>query len=452
VSQSFLRDTSLTTVHCALLVQDRNWESSVFYQYATCKIQFQVQSPKPPESIKIQNGAHNDPISITMMHDDNSSASSGMMFSPVHGRHRSLHDDVGMGSPDDDDGSPLPALQDNSWIGARVSPIPDDMDEDDEEDANHVALYRQALHHSQSNADSTHRFLVANERTNLLGKNHQNIHPLWEQPQTRRRSFLASSNSPNSSNGLLLVSILVGSSGILLGCMAVHDFYLWYLASRRGIEPLYSVAWHTPYLGPSARTLGRFGVLQTSNVQYWRFLTSLFVSTSTTEWILLAWAWTTLRKLGPRQGPSVSWVLVVSIFSTATGQLWMMAFAQSGEISGCASWGMCGILCALGVPHRALRFHLFLSTIALVLINQLQPTSSVWGAIGASFWAWSLAGAVDDTKGGSLPNERHVKKDPSSSRRSSSSSSWWHGIAGGVICVVLWVLPIVHMSVWGNDS
>lgn len=382
-----------------------------------------------------------------MMHDDNSSASSGMMFSPVHGRHRSLHDDVGMASPDDD--SPLPALQDNSWIGARVSPIPDDMDEDGEEDANHVALYRDALHHSQNSASSTHRFLVANERTNLLGKNHQNIHPLWEQPQTRRRSSLSSSISSNSSNGLWLVSILVGSSAILLCCMALHDFYVWYLAFRRGIEPLYSVAWHTPYLGPSARTLSRFGVLQTSNVQYWRFLTSFFVSTSTTEWIILAWAWTTLRKLGPRQGPSVSWVLIILILSTATGQLWMMAFAQSGEISGSASWAMCGILCALGVPHRALRFHLFLSTILLVLINQLQPTSSVWGAIGASFWAWSLAGAMSDTKGGSLPNAWHVKKDPSSPR---ASSSCWYGIAGGVMCLILWVLPIVHMRVSGNDS
>jgi hypothetical protein len=378
------------------------------------------------------------------MHDDNSSASSDMIFSPVHGRHRSLHDDVGMASPDDDSPLPLPALH-NSWIGARVSPIPDAMDDDDEEDANHVALYKHALHHSQNNANNTHRFLVANERTNLLGKNHQNIHPLWEQPHsTRRRSSLSSSNSSNASNGLLLVSILVGGSAILLGCMALHDFYLWYLAFRRGIEPLYSVAWHTPYLGPSARTLSRFGVLQTSNLQYWRFLTSFFVSTSTTEWILLAWAWTTLRKLGPRQGPSVSWVMIILILSTATGQLWMMAFAQSGEISGCASWAMCGILCALGVPHRALRFQLFLSTIALVLINQLQPTSCVWGAIGASFWAWSLAGAMNDTEGGSLPNEWHVKKDPSSFKR---PSSWWHGIAGGIMCVVLWVLPIVHMSV-----
>lgn len=419
-----------------------------------------------------------------MMHDDNSSASSDMMFSPVHGRHRSLHDDVGMGSPDEDD-SPLPALQDNSWIGARVSPIPDDMDEDDEEDANHVALYRQALHHSQTNANSTHRFIVANERTNLLGKNHQNIHPLWEQqqpqqnrqPQTRRRSSLSNNYiSSNSSNGLLLVSILVGTSAILLSCMALHDFYLWYLAIRRGIQPIYSVAWRAPYLGPSARTLTRFGVvLQTSSsnggVQYWRFVTSLFLSTSIIEWILMAWAWwTTLKKLklklGPPrqgQGPSVSWVLIILIFSTATGQLWMMAFAQQGEISGCASWAMCGILCALGVPHRALRFRLFLSTIALVLINQLQPTSSVWGAIGASFWAWSLAGAMKNKDinhgagagaGGAaaLPNEWHVKKEPSSSRTPPSSS--WYGIVGGITCVLLWVLPIgvMHMSVWRNES
>ncbi len=46
---------------------------------------------------------------------------------------------------------------------------------------------------------------------------------------------------------------------------------------------------------------------------------------------------------------------------------------------------------------------------------------------------------MNDRKGGSLPNDWPVKKDLSSSR-TSSSSSLWPGIAGGVMCVVLWVL------------
>ena len=66
-----------------------------------------------------------------------------------------------------------------------------------------------------------------------------------------------------------------------------------------------------------------------------------------------------------------------------------------GGVSGCASWGTCGVLCAIGVsqPHR--RFILFLTAIALVLLDLAQPYSSAFGALGGLLGAILLGSACD---------------------------------------------------------
>ena len=102
-----------------------------------------------------------------------SSSSSDGLFSPTYGRRSSLANDLLTPTPeqlpqqrqrnnqqttgdddddDDDDGTtPLPRLKDTSWIGARVSPIPqtndydDDDEEDDDEDIAIMAPYHKAL-------------------------------------------------------------------------------------------------------------------------------------------------------------------------------------------------------------------------------------------------------------------------------------------------------------------
>jgi hypothetical protein len=358
-----------------------------------------------------------------MMHsihtdDDSSDTSSNGLFSPVRGRRTSLHHSS---TPEQDS---LPRLQDTSWIGARVSPIPS-LDEDEEANDLVTAPYRKAL---KTN-------LVVGERSSLLGQQGSStLHPLWGGGPSHPRQHQQQTKSRKSKKSSPFASLVVGISGIYLGCIALHDAYLWYLSYRRGVEPKYPLAWYLPWLSPSARILMRFGAFSPARFaegQYWRPITSLAMSTSVAEWLLMIWAWWwELRRIHNHSGSQHVWLYLIS---AATGQLWMAAFHSNG-ISGCASWGTCGVLCAMGVSRPDRRFVLFLTAIALVIINLLQPTSSSFGAIGASFFGWSLYGV-------GLPPAVTLLEDNGGGKCKRQPWGCLNWLAA-VVVVKLWLIPI----------
>jgi hypothetical protein len=173
-----------------------------------------------------------------------------------------------------------------------------------------------------------------------------------------------------------------------------------YLAMRRGITTSYSLAWSIPWLGPTQRSMWRFGAFCPQLIfpflhggerdqqgyalgGYWRIVTSaLWVTSSVAEWglLLLAWWWaippakgvqqqqqqhqysgTAPYFLGGRPNHSSSfyssdsftksnvslpmsttrewpfWWPVVYTLSTLTGQLWMVAFDYYGGKDGGSS-------------------------------------------------------------------------------------------------------------------
>jgi hypothetical protein len=348
----------------------------------------------------------------SMQHPDESGSSkaSSDLFSPIRARQFSLHSNT----PELED--TLPRLQDTSWLGARVSPIPS-LDEDEENDLV-TAPYRNALQNSG-----------LTERSSLLGGRRQmksTIHPLWDPPpptpQLGRRQ-----RQPSRFAYTVIVA-----TGIHLACVGLHDGYMWYLSYRRGIEPKYSLSWNLPWLGPSSRTLSRFGAfvpLRVLQGDYWRSVTALTATTSVVEWALIAWTWG--REL--RTTDTSGWPLLF-LLSCITGQLWMTAFHENG-ISGCASWGTGGVACAMGVSWPNRRFDLFLCAIALVLVNLFQPYSSVYGAIGGSFFGWCCYGVS------------FVAQDKGGKKKTRGCVNWMAAIA----VIKLWTIPIVYL-VWKTFS
>jgi hypothetical protein len=393
--------------------------------------------------------------------DDNNSSSDGSsnsdMFSPIQGRRLSLRDSSfsTVVEPHADDS--LPALQDKSWIGARVSPIQsfdnddDDGDADDLEDFRATAPYRKALNES---LDAS--FLVATERSRLLGGGNKrrargfvfgsaggglsdqqvhiplsSIHPLWEDkkalsaPKRDKREIQPFATVDDRWWSFVCATrywgtVVIATSTGILACMGLHDGYLWYLSKRRGIELPYSLAWTLPWLTPTARTLIQFGAFSPERLvernEYWRIVSSPYVSTSVGEWVLLLWAWAVLRHSSgtllvvgsglpntalsspppARRGGSVGlfmiWAIVYNL-SAWTGQLWVTAFPnKNGGVSGCASWGTCGILCAAGISQPNRRFLLFMTAIALVSLDTVQSLGSTFGALGGSFFGWAFFG------------------------------------------------------------
>lgn len=368
------------------------------------------------------------------MHDDNSSASSDM-FSPPTGRRASLHQNTPEQPPTGNNNAidtTLPALQDNSWIGARVSPIPS-FDNDDDGDATDIAAtapYRRALHDS---LEAGGRLYYASERTALLGgdnnkqqqhNNRSSIHPLWDLPDNDDNIPLKGGNSRRLWHNYGVVAI----SGFWLSMMGLHDLYLGYIAMRRGVDPLYPVGWLSlsfPFLGPSARTLSRFGAFIPAKLilsrEVWRFVSALFLSTSVVEFMVVLWAWSFLRRAGI--APSI---LGIYLLAALTGEIWMVAFNPHG-ISGAVPFGTCGVLCAVGMHKPPIRFQLFLTSIVFIVLGLLSPTSSSIGAIGGSFMGWALSGF---------------------SMTFRSRQIVWQSLST-IAAIVLWVIPIVYYSVWG---
>ena len=358
--------------------------------------------------------------------ENNESSDNSSFFSPSRGRRVSLHP----ATPDANDDS-LPRLHDSSWIGAKVSPIQSyEDDEDDEENELTISRYYKALN------DSLFAGGAASESTSLLGgtnrQNRWNIHPLWDNQdpfaleQTRLKS-------PTYKMGIFVMT----TSGILLAVIGLHDAYLWYLSFRRGTELKYSVAWALPWFLPSNRTLLRFGGFSPLHLvqqgQYWRIITSWFLSTSLVEWILTGWSWWYVQYLPLRMVSTLYFMCCI------TGQLWMAAFDLQG-VSGTTSWGTAGILCTIGVLRPDRRHLLFSFAISLVIINLFQAPRSVYGAIGASFFGWSFAG-VGLTN--NLSSPRH--KDDASKQQKEFN------VFAAVVLIALWFLPILFV-LWSNGK
>lgn len=378
------------------------------------------------------------------LNNSSSDESTADLFSPVHGRRSSLHDfDDTPDTPAADGADSLPRLADNSWIGARVSPI-NSVDEDDRADDLELdrvtAPYRKAM-----------KEFGANERSALLGRR---IHPMWNDDNDDVTRI--SGDGVNRKQGLrrplpqLWGKVIVGASAMHLFCIGLHDIFLWYIQMRRGVYSQYSQAWSIPWLGPSARVLLRFGAYCPGKIlwqqQWYRALTSLTLTASIAEWLVLAVAWWQLENITTSGMTATKWQIwwpVIFVLTVGTGQLWMAAFSSYYSLSGCAGWGTCGVLCATGVSRPDHRLPLFLTAIALVILNVLQSTSNVFGAIGASFFGWSFSGiGLMETSFSTF-----VKENNSLIRR-------WHCLnwVALVTAVKLWLIPILFIVIWKERS
>lgn len=314
----------------------------------------------------------------------------------------------------------LPMSHDDSWIGARLSPIAFD-DEDDDNAV--VAPYRQAL------SDS-----VLNERSALLGNtkpmDRSKIHPLWDEevPLLQQSLYREERAAGNYHWGTLVCSI----SGIHLLAMGIHDLYLWYISFRQGYD-VDVESWSLPFIAPSRIVLRRFGAFVPYSVfaykQWWRMATAVFISTSVVEWILIFWSWKTLRDGGAR--PTRVWCFLYFLCAF-TGYLWMMAFDLSG-VGGAASWGTSGILCAAGGAKPRQRFILFLLAIAMIILALFAPTNSVMGTIGSSFFGWCFFG---------LGWQRVVSKFD----KGVAKPKGLVRLLSGLALLMLWILPVLFTA------
>ena len=371
---------------------------------------------------------------------NSSDESTGDMFSPVYGRMQSIHN---FDTPDTPDGAErLPRLADNSWIGAQVSPIPSMEDDDDDEDNKELdrvtAPYRRTL-----------RDFAANERSALLVGNGNNngsrIHPMWDDDFFEDAKRVANSVGSNRRPPVWGKTV-VGASSLHFFCIGLHDLYLWYLQIRRGIvQSQYSQTWSLPWLGPSVRVLLRFGAFCPGKIvwqrHWYRVVTAVTLTSSLAELVGVAASWWQLERISHSTISSTKlriWWPLLFLSSIGVGQLWMAAFASYYSISGCAGWGTCAVLCATGTSRPDQRMPLFMTAIALVVLNLLQPGSNVFGAVGASFFGWSLAGT-----GLSPFSARKVKESVTTTGR-------WTRLNGVALItmVLLWALPISYMIFW----
>ena len=316
----------------------------------------------------------------------------------------------------------LTATEDSSFLGARMSPIVFDEDDERNEDREAIAPYRKALHES---VDSS----FSNERTSLLGRRPRRK-PLWDEEKADRNvdtSNTVSKERPRCSWDIVLCAI----SGIHLTCMALYDLYAWYVSYRLGGGS--NVAWRLPLLSPTPSTLIRFGALIPWNVfhgQPWRIITSTVISTSLVEYLFLYGAWHALRVGGSR--PTNAWVGLY-FMSTLTGQLWTTAWDPL-SVSGGASWGTCGVLCAAGAAKPRQRFLLLVISISLFLISLVDTrTNSFMGTLGSSAFGCAYYGV-----GYILVFSRDVVTavPPTKSVRQLS----------GVVILSLWLIPVLWIA------
>lgn len=412
------------------------------------------------------------------------------MFSPIHARHQSLHNNFDETDDDDTPQTPqhqihtaaiansLPRLADTSWIGARVSPIPS-VDEDEETASTRVDMEAMNAPYRKAMQD-----FGAHERSALLGRR---IHPLWgkssnsfkpvganktgttgSQANTIRDPWSEGTfddpNQASTKSGLseaILARwgrLLVMASALHLFAVGLHDAYFLYIIVRRGSQVSSSAVvgkWIWPWAAPSTKVLLRFGAYCPSKIrwnhQWYRIATSWIIVGSVLEWLVTAFAWWRLDKVTARtiakpglppqnvgfETYGALWILLF-LLSIGTGMLWTAAFGSPYAISGCLGWGTAAILCAVGSLQPEYRLDLFSIAIVLLLLNLVQPTSSVFGAIGASFFGWSASGVVDG-----LSTNLVLKEHPARELRNFGPVHWLAAITSSA----LWFIPIAHLLI-----
>jgi hypothetical protein len=312
-----------------------------------------------------------------------------------------------------------------------MSPVAFDDDDVDNEDREVIAPYHKALHESMDSSFSNEKTALLGHRSNARSKQR----PVWgneddllsgDAKTTTGSHALASKLSPSRYSWDIILCVL---SGIHLGCMALHDLYVWYLAYRSGYQSNKDLSWRLPWLSPSTSTLQRFGALIPWKVvhgQAWRMVSSIFMSTSLVEYMLMCCAWHTLRVAGSRR----TWQWVGLYFmSTVTGQLWTITWDPSG-VSGGAVWGTCGVLCAAGAAKPTPRFVLFVISISLFVVSSIGATNSAMGALGSSAFGWGYYGmghilVFSRDRVDALPPSRSIR------------------MLSGVILISLWMVPLM---------
>lgn len=352
---------------------------------------------------------------VTMMNGDDDSSSDDEFMSPFASLRATFP------TPKCESETLTSMRNDTSFLGARVSPVIAFDDEPENEDRDVIAPFRQALHESMDSSFS-------NERTSLLGRRSVSKSTKQDEDSVHRKDDNDKSSrivAPTWSWGIILCTL----SGIHFGCMAIHDLYIWYLWFRLG-RGRQNVAWRLPLLSPSINTLTRFGAYVPSRVldgQAWRILTSLFMSTSLVEFIFMCGAWYALQVEGLR--PSFKCVLLFVTFSI-TGQLWAMAW-DSDTVSGVASWGTSGILCAAGVGKPRKRCLLLVICMSLIAISLIDAsTDSIMGTLGSSLFGCACCGMGCNI---SFCNDEAVVKPPEKSIR----------IFSGIILLLQCCIPIL---------
>ncbi|OEU21926.1 hypothetical protein FRACYDRAFT_232073 [Fragilariopsis cylindrus CCMP1102] len=324
-------------------------------------------------------------------------------------------------------------------------------------------------------------------------------------------NVIPSRNRDNNDTGRYNVGSGGSGSALVLFCIGLHDAFIAYLAFRRGItmsERSYTLTWNFPWIGPTYRSLLRFGAFcperllsstSSSSSEYWRCLTSIFVTTSVMEWLLLAWVWTKyIPPVSSRSSLlSPSWHLswpVVYLLSAFTGQLWMVAFEYNNmgssssssssnvnnydynsnydtaattttttvstipTLSGCAGWATAGVLCSVGIQRPNRRFPCFISAIVLVILQTCQTTGNTIGCSTGSFFGWAFSGIWEITLLPIVSRRRLQQREilnydynydtlnDTENKTNTNINGWnfWNGLAA-VIAVLLWLLPISYL-------
>ena len=361
------------------------------------------------------------------------------------------------------------------------------------------------LSSSSSSSSSSSPEMKRNQRSDDVPHNSNNegiysSYVMVDHPRTTNSSGIITNNN----------IVVIGATALVLFCIGLHDAFIAYLAFRRGItmsERSYTLTWNFPWIGPTYRSLLRFGAFCperllsssfSSSSEYWRCLTSIFVTTSVIEWLLLAWVWTKyIPSVSSRSSLlSPSWHLswpVVYLLSAFTGQLWMVAFEYNNmgssssssssnvnnydynsnydtaatttttvstipTLSGCAGWATAGVLCSVGIQRPNRRFPCFISAIVLVILQTCQTTGNTIGCSTGSFFGWAFSGIWGITLLPIVSRRRLQQREilnydynydtlnDTEDKTNSNINGWnfWNGLAAG-IAVLLWLLPISYL-------
>ena len=312
----------------------------------------------------------------------------------------------------------LPSSQNTSWIGARMSPIA--FDEEEEDERLLTAPYQHALQESME-----HSFLL-NERSALLANKGNRL--LRDEPAPtiqigkRRKRF----NSWGDWG-----SLVCATAAIHLACIGIHDVYLGYLSYRLGYD-IDVEHWTLPWISPSSVVLQRFGAFQPYSLlayrEWWRMISCTFLCTSVVDWLTVFGAWTILR-MGDNKTKSMwSWTYLLSVL---TGQIWMMAWDLDG-LSGCAAWGTCGVLSATRSTEPQQRVLAVSITTIMLVLTLCEPSKSFVGFVGAALFGCAFCG-IGLSQG---INNNKEKEPPKGMTK----------FICGMIVLTLWTFPLLWIA------